>query len=133
MFSERILKAQEVKKRLMAHTFVPIQSVEQHVAKLHQSTAAYFPTLLGNPNEMSKFDPNQLKNWATVGVLAADPLERTSAKNSKYSLLKITNLIDVYFNVLLFGKTHEAWANRLRRGMLVGIQQPKILRPTEVS
>jgi hypothetical protein len=133
MFSERITKAQEVKKRLMAQTFVPIQSVEQHVAKLQQSTAAYFPTLLEQPNEINKFDPNRLKNWATVGVLAADPLERTSAKNTKYSLLKITNLIDVQFNVLLFGKTHEAWATRLRRGMLVGIQQPKILRPTEVS
>jgi len=132
MFSERILKPQEVKKRLMAQTFVPIQSVEQHVAKLQQSTAAYFPTLLEKPNEMNKFDPNQLKNWATVGVLAADPLERTSAKNTKYSLLKITNLVDVHFNVLLFGKTHEAWATRLRRGMLLGIQQPKILRPTEV-
>ncbi|CAO3659792.1 unnamed protein product [Umbelopsis ramanniana] len=131
--SERILKPQEVKKRLMAQTFVPIQSVEQHVAKLQQSTAAYFPTLLENPNEMNKFDPNQLKNWATVGVLAADPLERTSAKNTKYSLLKITNLVDVHFNVLLFGKTHEAWATRLRRGMLVGIQQPKILRPTETD
>ncbi|KAI9283816.1 hypothetical protein BC943DRAFT_327104 [Umbelopsis sp. AD052] len=131
--SERILKAQEVKKRLMAQTFVPIQSVEQHVAKLQQSTAAYFPTLLEQPTEIKKFDPNQLKNWATVGILAADPLERTSAKNTKYSLLKITNLIDVQFNVLLFGKTHDAWAKRLRRGMIVGIQQPKILRPTETD
>ncbi|KAH8548676.1 hypothetical protein BGW37DRAFT_505850 [Umbelopsis sp. PMI_123] len=131
--SERIMKALEVKKRLMAQSFVPIQSVEQHVAKLQQSTAAYFSTLLEQPNEKIQIDPSQSKNWATVGILADDPQERTSAKQTKYSLLKISNLVDVHLNVLLFGKTHQAWAPRLRRGMIIGIQQPKILRPTETD
>jgi hypothetical protein len=127
------MKAPEVKKRLIAQHFVPIGSVDEHIATLRQSTSARFPSLLDQQGTTAKINPKDLEDWATVGVLASDPQERTSSVKKKYSLLKLTNLIDVHVNVLLFGQTHESWAHRLRKGMVIGIQKPKVLRPTEVK
>lgn len=129
--SERVMKAQEVKKRLMEQTFVPIQSVDDHIEKLNRP-AVSSSNFLQHIEAMRTVNPKDLQDWATVGVLAANPEERTSSTSAKYSLLKITDLVDVQLNVLLFGRTHEAWAKRLKLGMVIGIQHPKILRPTEV-
>jgi hypothetical protein len=122
----------------MAQTFIPIQSVEEHVAKLRQSLVSHITTHMSNSfqqnGEIIQYnDRKALRNWATVGVIASDPEERKTSTKAKYSLLKLTNLVDVHLNILLFGKTHESWAHRLRRGMVIGIQKPQLLRPTEVK
>jgi hypothetical protein len=126
------MKAQEVKKRLMEHEFVPIQSVQQHIANLNKSTSAQFPDLVKYGRKIET-NPKLLEYWATVGVLEANPQERTTSTKKKYCLLKLTNLVDVHVNILLFGQTYESWYRRLQQGMIIGIQKPKVLRPTEVS
>lgn len=129
---ERVMKAQEVKKRLIDHEFIPIQSVQQHISNLNKSTAARFPELIKYGKKIET-NPKLLEYWATAGVLEANPQERTTSTKKKYCLLRLTNLVDVQVNILLFGQTYESWYRRLRQGMVIGIQKPKVLRPTELD
>ncbi|KAJ2961360.1 hypothetical protein NQZ79_g3373 [Umbelopsis isabellina] len=129
---ERVMKAQDVKKRLMDHEFIPIQSVQQHITNLNKSTAARFPELIKYGKKIET-NPKLLEYWATVGVLESSPQERTTSTKKKYCLLRLTNLVDVQVNILLFGQTYESWYRRLQQGMVIGIQKPKVLRPTELD